>query len=323
MPATTPTSTAVRVATWNLYLGADLAPLFGARNFDELATRVRVVRQQLEATRFEERARAVAAVLARERPHLVGLQEVARWTLAPLAADGSLGAERVLVDFLPTLLAALDEAGCRYAAHADNENFSGAMPVSPTEWMGVTGANVTLVRDDVEVVGEVTAPFASRHVVVTALEGVSFPVVRSWGRVEVRVGGTALRLVNTHTEAYDARVRDAQRAEVLAAHTEDVVPVVLVGDLNATSDRVGVPAPWVDAWHRGDGPGATCGQAAELANPVSALSERIDYVWVRDAGVLGCRVVGDAPGDRTTPHGLWPSDHAAVVADLQLPADPA
>ena len=316
-------TTSLRVATWNLYLGADLALLFDAHDLDELAARVRVVRQQLEATRFDERARAVAAVLARERPHLVGLQEVARWTSSPLAPDGSLGDERVLVDFLPTLLAALDEAGCRYAAHAGNENFSGAMPVSPTEWMGVTGANVTLVRDDVEVVGEVTAPFASRHVVVTALEGVSFPVVRSWGSVEVRVGGTALRLVNTHTEAYDARVRDAQRAEVLAAHTEDVVPVVLVGDLNATPDQVGVPAPWVDAWHRGDGPGATCGQAAELANPVSALSERIDYVWVRDAGVLGCRVVGDAPGDRTTPHGLWPSDHAAVVADLQLPADPA
>ena len=321
MPATTPTT--VRVATWNLYLGADLALLFGARDLDELAARVGVVRQQLGATRFEERARAVAAVLARERPHLVGLQEVARWTSAPLATDGSLGAERVLVDFLPTLLAALDEAGCHYAAHAGNENFSGAMPVSPTEWMGVTGSNVTLVRDDVEVDDERTAPFAARHVVATAVDGVAFPVVRSWGSVEVRVGGTALRLVNTHTEAYDARVRDAQRDEVLAAHADDAVPVVLVGDLNATPDRVGVPAPWLDAWRRGDGPGLTCGQAAGLANPVSALSERIDYVWVRDATVLGCRVVGDAPGDRSVPHGLWPSDHAAVVADLQLPAHPA
>jgi Endonuclease/Exonuclease/phosphatase family len=316
-------TTSLRVATWNLYLGADLALLFDAHDLDELAARVRVVRRQLEATRFDERARAAAAVLARERPHLVGLQEVARWTSSPLAPDGSLGDERVLVDFLPTLLAALDEAGCRYAAHAVNQNFSGAMPVSVSEWMGVTGANVTLVRGDVEVLGERTAPFETRHVVVTAVDGVSFPVVRSWGSVEVRVAGSVVRFVNTHTEAYDARVRDEQRDEVLAAHADPAVPTVLVGDLNARPDQVGVPAPWRDAWDRGEGAGPTCGQGAELADPVSTLSERIDYVWVRDATVRGCRVVGDAPGDRTEPHGLWPSDHAAVVADLELPADPA
>jgi endonuclease/exonuclease/phosphatase family metal-dependent hydrolase len=316
-------ATTLRVATWNLYLGADLALLFGAPDLDELAARVRVVRQQLEATRFDERARAVATVLARERPHLVGLQEVARWTLAPLAPDGSLGDERVLVDFLPTLLAALQDTGRRYVAHAVNENFSGAMPVSASEWMGVTGANAVLVRDDVEVVDERTAPYETRHVVVTAVDGVSFPVVRSWGGVEARIDGARLRFVNTHTEAYDARVRDAQRDEVLAAHADTAAPSVLVGDLNATPDQVGVPAPWRDAWSRGEGAGPTCGQDAELANPVSTLSERIDYVWVRDATVLGCRVVGDAREDRTEPHGLWPSDHAAVVADLALPADPA
>ena len=48
------------------------------------------------------------------------------------------------------------------------------------------------------------------------------------------------------------------------------------------------------------------------------MCERIDYVWVRGVTVRGCRVVGDQPGDRTTPHRLWPSDHAAVVADLEL-----
>ena len=198
------------------------------------------------------------------------------------------------------------------------------MPVSPTEWMGVTGANVTLVRDDVEVVGERTAPFATRHVVATAIDGVAFPVVRSWGSVEVRVDGTALRFVNTHTEAYDARVRDAQRDEVLAAHADDA------GARRAGRRPQRHPGPGrrarALAWTPGTGAtgaGLTCGQAAELADPVSALSERIDYVWVRDATVLGCRVVGDAPRDRTVPHGLWPSDHAAVVADLQLPADPA
>ncbi len=57
--------TGLRVATYNLYLGADLSLLFGVADLDELAKQVRVVREQLEATRFEERARAVAAMLGR------------------------------------------------------------------------------------------------------------------------------------------------------------------------------------------------------------------------------------------------------------------
>ncbi len=157
-------------------------------------------------------------LLARERPHLVGLQEVSRWSVAPLGADGSLGAERVLVDFLPILLDALEHAGCPYDAHAVNENFSGAMPVSDTEWMSLVGANATLVRRDagVEVVGERTAAFDAGHEMVTGIDGVRFPIARSWGSVDVLVDDAPLRFVNTHTEAYDDRVRDAQRDEVLA-----------------------------------------------------------------------------------------------------------
>ena len=123
---------------------------------------------------------------------------------------------------------------------------------------------------------------------------------------------------NTHTEAYDAAVRDAQRDEVLAWCDEAATPVVLVGDFNATPDVVGVPAPWRDAWSHGHGPGATNGQEADLANHESTLSERIDYVFVRDADVVACRRIGHEPVDRSTPHGLWPSDHAGVVADLDV-----
>jgi hypothetical protein len=34
--------------------------------------------------------------------------------------------------------------------------------------------------------------------------------------------------------------------------------------------------------------------------------------------VASARVVGDQPGDRT-PGGLWPSDHAGLVATLRIP----
>ena len=86
--------TRVRVATYNLYLGADVSLLFGVNGEAELAERVDVVRRQLDATRFPERAAALASLLARERPHFVGLQEVARWSATPVSPDGSLGEER-------------------------------------------------------------------------------------------------------------------------------------------------------------------------------------------------------------------------------------
>jgi hypothetical protein len=316
--------TEVRVATYNLYVGADLSLLFGVSDLAGLSEQVQVVRRQLEATRFPERATALAALLARERPHLVGLQEVSRWTAALIAADGSLGAEHVLVDFLPVLLEALDDAGCPFDAHVVNENFAGAMPVSDSEWMSLVGAHVTLVRRGagVVVLDSATGEFAARHEVVTGIEGVTFPIVRSWGSIDVRIDGTRMRFVNTHTEAYDALVRDSQRDELIALCDEVATPVVLVGDFNATPDEVGVATPWLDAWSQShgqaDGTGATVGQSADLANEESKLRARIDYVFVRDARPVACRRIGHEAADRSEPHQLWPSDHAGLVADLDV-----
>lgn len=313
----------IRVATYNLYLGADLAPLFDVGDAQGLARTVSRVRAQLDATCFEERAAAIAAVLAREAPDLVGLQEVARWTSAPVGPDGPLGEEQVLVDFLPALTAALAERGCRYDVHAVLDSFTGGLPVDDGTWVSLAGANATLVRADgpARVSGERAAAFGHRHEVVTGIPGLTFPITRGWSALDLEVDGRAVVFVNTHTEAYDSGVRDAQRDELLDVLRPVAAPVVVVGDFNATPDAVGMPAPYVDAWTaaggRRDG-GATCGQSAGLADPESTLRDRIDYVWVRGARVTGCRVVGDQPRDRTPGHGLWPSDHAAVVADLEL-----
>jgi len=133
--------------------------------------------------------------------------------------------------------------------------------------------------------------------------------------VRCRLGDRTFRFVNTHLEAYDEGTRAAQRDELLARLTGG--PVILVGDFNAIPDRVGMPGDYLDAWTAGTGPGHTCGQAPDLANEQSLLSERIDYVWVRGARVTGCTLIGDDPADRTCV-GLWPSDHAGVIATVDL-----
>lgn len=126
-----------------------------------------------------------------------------------------------------------------------------------------------------------------------------------------------------------------QVASFVASHApDDGLPPIVTGDLNAVaeSDEVRLlegfltePAVpdllLVDAW-RYAAPGDR-GITWSRGNPHAAVTgepdARIDYVLVgtpRGAGaalVTGARVVGDRPVG-----GVWPADHAAVVADLTL-----
>ena len=75
-----------------------------------------------------------------------------------------------------------------------------------------------------------------------------------------------------------------------------------------------------DAWNKDD-PGFTYGQDPDLLNPDSKLSYRIDLILYRggsnaDFNVENIELVGDKQADKT-PSGLWPSDHAGVVATLR------
>jgi len=302
----------IAVATYNLYLGADLALLFGATDATDLDRRVGLLREQLRATAPADRAAAVARLLARHRPDLVGVQELTGGTLTP-----DDGPAVVLGDFRADLEAVLEREGCPYDVHAVAPSFGGGMPVPDAGVLSVEGANAVLVRrgGPVDVEDAEADGFARRLCVPTAVPGLEFPIERGWGAVRCRAGDRTFAFVNTHLEAYDAATRDAQRDELLARFADG--PVVLVGDLNATPDVVGMPADYLDAWTAGTGPGHTCGQSPDLANADSLLSERIDYVWVRGARVTGCTVIGADPADRTC-GGLWPSDHAGVLATVDL-----
>ena len=314
--------TVVRVATYNVYLGADLTLVFGAESPEHLVEQAGLVHRQLVGTDFPARAESIARLVVRERIDVLGLQEVARWSRAPIATDGVPGQPEVWCDFLDELLTALDRSGTPYDAHAANANFRGGAAISATEEMSVLGYNVTLVRrgSGLMVAGSATGEFRTRVEIPTGMPELVLTVPRSWGSVDLVVDDHRFRFLNTHTEAYDACVRDAQRDELLEVVGPEGSPVVVVGDFNAGPDEVGMPAAFQDAWAvAGDGgPGHTCGQAADLGNLDSRLGERIDYVWVRGAGIDACRVVGDTESDRTTVARLWLSDHACVLADVRL-----
>ena len=308
----------IRVASYNLYLGADLTVVFAATDEQDLAKRARVVLDQLVATDFPARAQAIARLLVGERVDVVGLQEVAQWS----RVAGAAGAERaeVWLDFLTELRAALVRAGAEYDVHACTANFRGGAPVDGGDAMSVLGRNVILVRrgSGIRVTHERTGDFARTLQVATGMPGLVLDVARSWGWIDAEVDGAVFRFVNTHTEAWDEGVRDAQRDALLAVVGNPGRPVVVVGDFNATPEQVGMPATYVDPWAVAgrDGDGRTCGRTAELDED-GALDVRIDYVFVRDAQVHASWVVGDRPEHRTG-SGLWPSDHACVVAEVTL-----
>jgi endonuclease/exonuclease/phosphatase family metal-dependent hydrolase len=160
----------------------------------------------------------------------------------------------------------------------------------------------------------------------------AFAVMRGWASIDVRARGRAFRFATTHLDAVLPAVSVLQATELAGSAANTPLPIIITGDFNATADDpvnptfptylAAINAGFADAWSRkrGTDPGFTCCQAADVRNPTSALTHRIDLVLVRGGiDVVDIGLVGNQPNDRT-PSGLWPSDHAGVVATLKIPA---
>jgi len=80
-------------------------------------------------------------------------------------------------------------------------------------------------------------------------------------------------------------------------------------------------AGYLDLWtlRNGNPPGFTCCQEENLLNPESALSERVDLIFSSEAPInkVKVNIVGNDEADKT-PTGLWPSDHAGVVTQMEF-----
>jgi endonuclease/exonuclease/phosphatase family metal-dependent hydrolase len=316
--------------TYNLYLGADLAPIFVAPPGPPLVEAAGQVFAQMVQTNFPERAEVIAREIVEESPAVIGLQEVALWETAPLSSTPQF---QTFQDFRAILLAELEERGGHYEAVATNVNFSGALPISATTLARLTMRDVILVRSDLptselRVSNPTSQNFEAK--LPLSIGGNPILVLRGWSSVDVKLRGKSYRFVNTHLEAFSAVIRNLQAQELVAAVSGSPLPVVLVGDLNSLpTDLTGaygimLGAGFVDAWvETMDGtPGFTAGQAANLLNLPSLLDHTVDYVMHNEDpfvdGVTGSGdIVGEELADRT-PSGLWPSDHAGVSVELHI-----
>jgi endonuclease/exonuclease/phosphatase family metal-dependent hydrolase len=256
---------------------------------------------------WQERQKAILAVLRDLRPDVVGLQEV--WERG-------------------------GENQAEWLASELGLHWTWAPSRAPERWQrrlgdpSVAFGNAVLSR----------WPIAAREVLELPA-GPGDDDGRLVLHARVDAPGHQVPFFTTHlTAAADAsavrRRQVAALAAFVAAHRGGTdFPPVITGDFNAWPDsdevrglggyKTAPAAPgqvFVDAWEYADpaAPSATW----DAANPYVAQScdpsVRIDYVHVGPPGPAGLgsvravRRAGDGPVD-----GVWPSDHAAVLVDLR------
>jgi len=273
---------------------------------------------------------------------VIGLQEASLFRLqspSDAIVGGSAPATEPVIDFLAILLDALEAKGLDYDVASSVENFDAEVPMYyppagalPFADIRLTDYDVILVRSDVAYSEGTGSNYAVNLPVEVA--GQSLELERGWTSIRATVRGFTFRFVNTHLEPADfsSEVQVAQAAELLGILSAETAPTVLVGDLNSSPDGTPTPAArsfleagFQDSW-ASKGDGDTCCQDPSLTSPVSTLEKRFDLVFLRGfqlfepdvRGSVRAKLVGARKSDRT-PSGLWPSDHAGVVADVQLP----
>ena len=324
----------VTVMTRNIYLGTSLSPLFEATNIFQIPGLVSTAWMSLEANRFPERAQALADEIAAARPHLVGLQEVShlfRQSPGDFLLGNPVPATQVAFDYLSLLLEALEARGVSYRAVAIGSGVDLEVPMAEGDDIRVIDREVILARDDVEVANPQTSHFEVNLSIPFGEDDIAIP--RSWVAVDATVAGQTFQLVSTHLEtAGSAAVQVAQGDELLERLADVALPLILVGDFNSAAGASNTAtyaniqaAGFVDAYEQanpGD-PGFTCCHADDLQNPAPQLNRRIDHIFFQGPfAAVQAQVVGDQVEGRTA-SGLWPSDHAGLVASLEFESDVA
>ncbi len=253
--ATTPSAVTLDVGIYNVYLGADLTPLFGATSLPDAIARAGAIYAEVQRTDFPQRAKAIARLVARERPDVLGLNEVATWETAPWAfvstplgvVPVATGAYVATYDFEQILLDAFAATGVPYTVVARNTNFSSAslpiaIPISATTAARFTDHDLILVRTDalrqLSVANARSANYSAASSYRVSLLGLPIVVARGWSTVDLTQRGRTFRFATTHFEAYGNsplkdEFRNAQAVELAADLAASPHPVVLVGDINA------------------------------------------------------------------------------------------
>lgn len=335
----------VNTMTRNLYLGADLTPAILAATLPEFIAANGQILREVTANNFPVRAKGLADEILKAKPDLVGLQEVALWRTAPVNFEvltKGPSATTVRYDYLAELLSELNKGPDRYEvvvvqnefdleAPGDEDGNPATGPFGADINGRLTMRDVILARRGagVQTSNPQSANFVTNLVVPVA--GVPVTIKRGWTATDAKVRGSGwFRFVNTHLEAFQPLIRQAQAAELVAPTgpaTSDL-PVVLVGDLNSDDDTVTgadrlayetlLAAGMVN--RSTDDPLSCCLNSSLLAvgkgGSEADFDHQVDHILTRDPEAI---TLEDSAVSGIQPvNGFWNSDHAGVFSALRF-----
>jgi endonuclease/exonuclease/phosphatase family metal-dependent hydrolase len=323
------------VMTYNVNEGTDFLQVVGATTELQFLVGVGQILTQVEGTNPPERMQAVAREILDVQPELISLQEVDQWysgTFDPVA--GTCGTMTLQYDMLQELLSALAAQGGHYevAVQVTQNAFPptpGLILPSTYVCVALNDYNVVLARTDLpswvfQWSNPQSGQFVNELVLQTPVGAVPYP--RAWASVDAQFFGHSFHYINTHLESFDANIRELQGGELRAGPANTSLPLIIAMDSNAQAfpqpqDPTYVDfmsAGYHDVWSRlfPKRAGLTCCQDEADNNPVSQLYQRIDLVLTHGSVTpFGAALLGADPRSRLS-DGLWPSDHAALVAGV-------
>jgi len=254
----------VKVLTQNLYVGSDLFQLVsGTGSEPELSVPqiAEKIFSDIQMTDFHSRVEVIADLIAKKKPHLVGLQEVSMLRtacpsemLTPMP-DPEPNATDVFADYEKILLDALAARGLDYVVIASIENVDVELPATNT--MGLlpecgaplfdvrlTDYDITLKRADVSATPVMARRFQAGLPVPTLAGSVTFH--RGFTIVDAEVDGRSVRFVNTHLEVdgdpfanlfqFLQALELTQTLDGLATSILGDKPLIVAGDFNSSPD---------------------------------------------------------------------------------------
>jgi hypothetical protein len=339
----------ITVMTQNLYQGTEF------RHFAALQGTEPTLEQALAATTadyitylrtdFKARASQIAATITREKPALVGFQEVATWHQGALDPGHLFRLpEPVSEDFTAELLEALAARGQHYAVVSRHDNnFTLAFPVlvPPTFTncciaVGMVESGEIIARTDLpagqfRVSNPQSATYNARIPTIpnTLVPSEPFVFTNSWQSIDVKVPGKSFRFITTHLDALDSSgtVSGFQAKELLAGPAKTSLPVIVTGDFNsgpkaAPNAYNALAGALTDTWVAtglGEPPLTCCHLAPEdlVSDPNDVYTEDLDHVFTRGAlKTKNEHLVGNTAPNPVPEPFLWPSDHAGMVGTL-------
>ena len=322
----TPDTEPLTVMTYNVYVGSSAEPLLSVENVLQVPQEVATMYNNVIASDFPGRAVAIAKTIKAYQPHLIGLQEISLIrTQSPgnSLTERTPDAEEIVLDYLQILMDALQAEGLNYQVAAQVENLDVEMPMFTDAGIAdvrLTDYDVLLARSDVTI----SRPMRANYTNALTIEMLGLEVERGYAAVDATVDGVTYRVVNTHLEAFAEENRVAQMQELIDSLNDETLPIIMLGDFNTrasngTAYQIVLSAGYVDLWQMdSEGTGNTCCQDDDILNEVSDLSVRIDQIFIRNLELptqILTHTIGDTPSERLS-SGLWPSDHAGVVAHL-------